>query len=88
MKKHKTKKGKSTKITNSNKSNINITIHNTTDKKHKRGTRSKKGEAYQAPKQNPKKGPATITSGGSTYLKDSKSRVAGFSLNILEAALK
>ena len=65
MRKLKTKKTKSSKskISNSNKSNINITIHNS-EKKHKRTTtRKKKGEAYQAPKQNPKGYTNTVTTG-------------------------
>lgn len=79
MRKH-TKKGKSTKtkISNSNKSNINITIHNS-EKKHKRATRKKKGEAYQAPKQNPKGFTNTVTTGAppaKNYQDDPKEKAA------------
>jgi hypothetical protein len=80
MRKHKTKKRKSTKskISNSNKNHINITIHNS-EKKHKRATRSKKGEAYQAPTQNPKGFTNTVTAGAppaKNYQDDPKEKAA------------
>ena len=79
MRKH-TKKGKSTKtkISNSNKNHINITIHNS-EKKQRRATRKKKGEAYQAPKQNPKGFTNTVTTGAppaKNYQDDPKEKAA------------
>ena len=79
MRKH-TKKGKSTKtkISNSNKNHINITIHNS-EKKQRRATRNKKGEAHQAPTQNPKGFTNTVTTGAppaKNYQDDPKEKAA------------